>query len=127
MQLCKFHALVAPPVGGRFVIDLGHIMYLEISSDTSNASTELCSVVSVFHAHISLEWSRSLAATVIIGMYNMYSFFLFRVAHQLWVSQDLGVSWTFLHDNVTRYHWRVLDSDMEDRTTVYYEVDFNGG
>ena len=43
------------------------------------------------------------------------------------MSENLGVDWTFLHDNVTRYHWRVLGSDMEDDTTVYYEVDVDGG
>ena len=45
---------------------------------------------------------------------------------QLWVSEDLGDTWTLLGGNVTRYSWRVLDSDMEDKTSVYFEVDVNG-
>lgn len=45
---------------------------------------------------------------------------------QLWVSTNLGTSWVRLGQNVTRYSWRVLSSELEDNTTVYYEQPMNG-
>lgn len=45
---------------------------------------------------------------------------------QLWVSFNLGQSWIRLGDNITNYSWRVLNSTLEDNTTVYYEKILNG-
>ena len=47
------------------------------------------------------------------------------LSEQLWVAQNLGMlgnySWTHLGQNVTRYSWRVLDTDIEANTAVYFE------
>ena len=44
---------------------------------------------------------------------------------QLWVSTDLGATWTKIGDNVpaNRYYWRRLDADVEgDLSKVYFEM-----